>query len=148
MKEEWSDDSCTGQTEPHLRFSFSISLLFSLTSQGFWDPQMWSLHFTQDMKSSLVTEANPIEVVTVTVQEKKQSCSAAVSYFPWLSEASGICTPRVLAAYALCQGLLNKEFAVYGLLAELTSLDLIGKLLKWCLLTWLSATVYCLHPLA
>jgi hypothetical protein len=43
---------------------------------------MCPVHFTQDMKSSIVTEANPIEVVTDTVQEKKQSCSTAASYFP------------------------------------------------------------------
>lgn len=100
------------------------------------------------MKSSLVTAANPLEVVTVTVRERKQSRSAAASYVPWLSEASGICTPRILAAYALREGFLNKEFAVCDVLAKWSSVDLIGKLLKWCLLTWSSAAVCCLHRIA
>jgi hypothetical protein len=48
------------------------------------------------------------------------------SRFPALSEAG-----EILAVYTLHCGLPNKEFTAYGLLAERTFTDFVGKLPEW-----------------
>jgi hypothetical protein len=96
------------------------------------DVTIMVINITQDVKSTIITEAHSTEVVNVTVYQRGNVRSRAIamllSHSAALSDMIAICTPRVfLAAKELHHSLLSEQFSIHSLLKEWTSVDFTGK---------------------
>jgi hypothetical protein len=102
----WSDHSCTGwlicTTHSILGCSFYVP------SQG-GDSEIpkgdrYGRHLTWDVKSSVITEAHPIEVVVIYL---RGNVGSDVAPRQVISKATAVCVFWVLAVYKLHSGLLS-----------------------------------------